>query len=398
MLRSTIVPLPQSDRRHTLHSTQLSHKTPQYYITMVSSKLPTRPLGKDGPQVPRLGLGLMGASVGYGLPGSDEERLAFLDKVYELGETFWDTGKQTLTSLPTLQLPSQKCMLANWGLNAANIYGDNEDIIGKWFKANPDKRNDIFLATKFGSSMGDRDIDSSPENARESLEKSLGRLGLPSVDLFYIHRIDGKTPIEKTMRAMVELKNEGKFKYIGISDCTAKGLRRAHAVHPISCIQVEYSVFNVEIEGPELNLVQTARELGVAIVAYSPLGRGILTGDFRTQEAVQQPASSRAMVPWFSPENLDTNLVAVDKLAEVAKAKGVKTSQLALAWILAQGDDFFAIPGTTKPHRLEENLASMDITLTAEEEKEIHKLPSIVIGDRLPGLILAYSYRETPEE
>ncbi len=218
------------------------------------------------------------------------------------------------------------------------------------------------------------------------------------MDLFYIHRIDGKTPIEKTMRALVELKNEGKFSYIGISDCSANSLRRAHVVHPISCIQVEYSPFNIEIEGTELDLLQTARELGVAIVAHSPLGRGILTGNFRNQEDLKQPGSIRSLLPWFSPENLDKNLLAVDKLAEVDKAKGATTSQLVLAWILAQGDDFFAIPGTTKPQRLEENLASLKLTLTAEDEKEVRGFAGEVVGNRLPDFALVYSWRETPEE
>ncbi|KAH8896711.1 Aldo/keto reductase [Thozetella sp. PMI_491] len=338
---------------------------------MALTKLPTRALGKDGPQVPRVGLGLMGLSVGYGLVPSDEERLAFLDKAYEMGEIFWDS---------------------------ADIYGDSEDLLGKWFAANPDKRQDIFLATKFGSTMGNaKPIDSSPENCRKSLAQSLQRLGLPSVDLYYVHRIDGKSPIEATMRAMVELKNQGKFKYIGLSDCTASTLRRAHAVHPITCIQVEYSPFLVEIESPKFNLLQTARELGVAIVTYAPLGKGMLTGKYRTKEEIVVPSSFRGFVPWFQSENLDTNLALVDKIVKVAEAKGVTAAQVALAWSLAQGDDFFPIPGTSKAHRLEENLGSLDVTLS-EEEKEIHKLAAQVLGDRLPWITLEYSYKETPEE
>ncbi|KAH8649217.1 aldo-keto reductase, putative [Xylariales sp. PMI_506] len=339
---------------------------------MAPTKLPSRPLGKNGPEVARLGLGLMGISVAYGPAAPDEDRLAFLDKAYELGEIFWDT---------------------------ANIYGDSEDLIGRWLAANPEKRQDIFLATKFGSTLANsQPIDSSPENCRNCLERSLQRLGLPSVDLFYIHRVDGKGPIEATMRTMVELKNEGKFKYIGISDCTAATLRRAHAIHPISCIQVEYSPFQVEIEGPDLDLLQTARELGVAIVAYSPLGKGILTGKYRTREDIDVAGSVRPRIPWFQPENLDKNLALVDKIVALAEAKGVTSAQLTLAWILAQGDDFFAIPGTSKIDRMEENLGAFSVSLGAEEEKQIHQVAAEVWGIRLPPVTLAYSYKETPEE
>ncbi|KAK7425704.1 hypothetical protein QQZ08_007803 [Neonectria magnoliae] len=215
-------------------------------------KLPTRPLGKDGPLVPALGFGLMGLSVSYGQAPPDEDRLAVLDRAWELGATFWDS---------------------------AAAYGDNEVLIGKWFALNPERRQDIFLATKFGLGWKIEDgkftasIDSSPENCRESCERSLRDLGVDCIDLFYVHRLDSVTPVEKIMGAFVELKKDGKIKYIGLSECSSNTLRRAHAVHPITAVQIEYSPWSLDIENEAgTNLLDTCRELGVAIVPYSPLG------------------------------------------------------------------------------------------------------------------------------
>ncbi|EGR49903.1 aldo-keto reductase [Trichoderma reesei QM6a] len=322
-------------------------------------KIVTRALGKNGPQVPRLGLGLMGLSGHYGLPAPDEERLAFLDKAYEMGETFWDT---------------------------ADMYGDCEDLLGKWFAANPGKRDNIFLSTKFGLRTEGRNIkvNSSPEYCREAIEKSLKRLGLPSVNLFYVHHLDKVTPIEKTMEAMVELKNEGKIQHIGLSECSADSLRRASAIHPIACVQMEYNPFTLEIESPQRRFLETARELGIAVVAYSPLGRGLLTGAIRSKEDITKAGDMRTMLPRFSGENLDKNVATVAKINEIAEKKGVTPSQLTLAWVLAQGDDIFAIPGTTKAERLRENLAAMSISLSAEEEQAIRNVATEVAGLRIP--------------
>ncbi|RFU28500.1 hypothetical protein B7463_g7843, partial [Scytalidium lignicola] len=337
------------------------------------SKLPVRQLGKNGPLLPRLGIGLMSLSGVYALPRPDDERLAFLDEAHKKGETFWDT---------------------------ADEYGDSEDLLGKWFAANPDKRKDIFLSTKFGvrrSSDGSKglSIDSTPEYCRQAIEKSLKRFGLPYVDLYYIHRLDKVTPIEKTMEAMVELKNAGKIKYLGLSECSAESLRRAYAVHPITCVQVEYSPFCIDIESPQRRLLDTARELGVAIVAYSPLGNGILTGTIRTRENVTQPGDQRGILPWLKEENFPKNLAIIDKISDIAKVKGVTTAQLTLAWVLAQGDDIFAIPGTTKVHRLEENLGSLSVSLSTEEEKAIRQLSQDVAGGRFQSLT-GYDFADTP--
>ncbi|KAJ0114229.1 Aldo/keto reductase [Diaporthe amygdali] len=316
----------------------------------MAGKVETRPLGKNGPE-------------------GDEERFALLDKAYEMGETFWDTS---------------------------DAYGDSEDLIGKWFAANPEKRKDIFLGTKFGVQFDPATgmkTNSTPEYCREALDKSLKRLRQSCVDLYYIHRLDKVTPIEKTVEAMVELKNAGKIKHIGLSECSAESLRRAHVVHPIACVQVEYSAFLLAIE--KNKLLATARELGVAIVAYSPLGNGILTNTLRTRQDFTKPGDMRGMLPWLSADNIETNMAVVDKISEIAKAKGVTTAQLALAWLLNQGDEIFAIPGTTKASRVAENLGSLSITLTPEEEQAIRKLSEGVVGGRVQDM-MGGSFLDTP--
>lgn len=239
------------------------------------------------------------------------------------------------------------------------------------------------------------EIDSSPEYCRQALEKSLKRLGQSYVDIYYIHRLDKVTPIEKTMQVMVELKNEGKIKHIGLSECSAESLRRAYAVHPIACVQIEYSVFCRAIESPEIRLLETARELGMAIVAYSPIGNGFLTGKIRRKEDISKPGDLRAAIPWFRPENIENNVAIIDKIVGIAEAKGITPAQLALAWLLAQGDDIFAVPGTSKITRLNENLGSMLISLTSEEEKLIRQLSTGIVGDRVQSL-MGHTFADTP--
>lgn len=238
-------------------------------------------------------------------------------------------------------------------------------------------------------------VDSSPEYCKKAIEKSLGRLGLPYVDIYYIHRLDKQTPVEKTMEAMVELKKAGKIKYIGMSECSADSLRRAHAVHPVTAVQVEYSVFCQDIESPQVQLLQTARELGVAIVAYSPLGNGILTGTIRTREDFSKPGDSRHVLPQLHPENIEHNVAVIDKIASIANAKGITSAQLALAWLSAQRDDIFPIPGTTKIHRVEENIDSLSVNLSPEEEKEIRKLGRQIKGGRMQ-VQTGYAFADTP--
>ncbi|KAM0211374.1 hypothetical protein ACHAPA_005244 [Fusarium lateritium] len=337
------------------------------------SPLPTRPLGHNGPQVPRLGLGLMGISAFYGTVKPEAERMALLDKAYELGETFWDT---------------------------ADMYGDSEELIGRWFGANPAKRKDIFLASKFANKVladGSFAIDSSPEYCKAACAHSLERLGVDQIDLYYCHRLDQKTPIEKTVQAMKELKEEGKIKLLGLSEVSAESLRRANKVHPISAVQMEYSPFALEIESPQFKLLEVARELGVAVVAYSPLGRGMLSGTIRSREDFDS-VDFRKHLPRFSEENFPKNLEISDTIAQIAKQKSVTPSQLCLSWLLANGDDIFPIPGTTRPERLEENLRALDVQLTQQEETSIRSVceNAQVLGERYPKASISSCFADSP--
>ncbi|KAK3683038.1 hypothetical protein LTR37_020620 [Vermiconidia calcicola] len=326
-----------------------------------NDRVATRPLGKNGPQVPRIGLGLMVLSGMYSTPAPDADRLAFLDEAYKQGARFWDT---------------------------ADEYNDSEDLLGKWFAANPEKRQDIFLATKFAITTVFEDnkvvshgVDSTPEYCRQAIKQSLKRLGVDFVDLYYIHRLDKVTPIEKTMEAMVELKNAGKIKRIGMSECSAHSLRRAHAVHPITAVQIEYSPFCRDIESPKIKLLETARELGVAVVCYSPLDNGILTGTIRSKEDFSKPGDLRFILPQLKQENLAHNKAT--------------PAQLVLAWLLSQGDDVFPIPGTTKAHRLQENLGSLTIPVASEDDKAIRELGENIKGGRFQEAT-CHAFADTP--
>ncbi|KAF2772864.1 Aldo/keto reductase [Teratosphaeria nubilosa] len=259
----------------------------------------------------------------YGKPKPDEERFKILDRAYEVGDTFWDT---------------------------ADMYQDSEDLLGKWFKANPGKREHIFLATKFANKVdeqGNRSVDSSPEYARSAIQKSLRRLGLPYVDLYYAHRLDGTTPVEKTMEELKKMKKEGLIKHIGLSECSSESLRRACKVEHVDAVQIEYSPFTIDIERDEIGLLKTCRELGVATVAYSPIGRGMLGGQIRSPDDFEE-GDFRKFAPRFSKENFTKNLQLVDRITEIAKKKKATPSQLTLAWLLHQGDDIFPV-GLIRP-------------------------------------------------
>ncbi|KAG7440952.1 Aldo/keto reductase [Guyanagaster necrorhizus] len=318
--------------------------------------------------VSAVGFGAMGISVAYGTTEPDEERFKVLDAAFEAGCTFWDS---------------------------ADVYLDSEDLIGKWFKRNPGKRDSIFLATKFGVTMQGTRGD--PEYVKEQCYKSLKRLGVDYIDLYYQHRVDPNTPIEKTVEAMAELVKEGKVKYLGLSDCTASGLRRAHAIHPISALQIEYSPFMLDIEKPPLELIQIARELGVKIVAYSPLGRGLLTGQIRSRDDLE-PTDFRLTVPKFSAENFPKILSLVDRIGDVAQRHDATPGQAALAWILAQGEDVFVIPGTKKIKYLKENLGAELLRLTPPEIAEIRQIAeeTEIPGDRYGPGFLELTYVESP--
>ncbi|KAF2646389.1 Aldo/keto reductase [Massarina eburnea CBS 473.64] len=337
------------------------------------SPLQTRRLGKDGPQVPALGFGAMGLSFSYGKVDENEARLAVLDRALELGTTFWDTS---------------------------DVYLDNEDLLRLWFERTG-KRDQIFLATKFGvtkDAEGNFCIRSDPEYVIQACETSLKRLGVDYIDLYYAHRVDMKTPIEKTVAAMAELKKKGKIGAIGLSEVSAATIRRAHATHPINAVQLEYSPFSLDIESPSIDILRTCRELGISVVAYSPLGRGFLTGQIKSPDDFEE-GDFRKNAPKYSKENFPKNLRLVEKLQEFAASKGCSSGQLTLAWLLAQGDDIIPIPGTKKIKYLEENVGAIDVKLTPEEvrqiREEIEKVE--VIGDRYSSKLQPFSFADTPE-
>jgi len=297
----------------------------------------SRQLGRSGLTVSALGLGCMGMSEFYG-PRDDQESIATIRRALDLGMTLLDT---------------------------ADIYGPykNEELVGQAIRG---RREPVVVATKFGivrdlANPSLRGVNGKPEYVRQCCEASLRRLGIETIDLYYQHRVDPATPIEETVGAMAELVKEGKVRYLGLSEAGAATLRRAVKVHPIAALQTEYSLWTRD---PEEEILSTCRELGIGFVAYSPLGRGFLTGQFKRFEDL--PADDyRRVSPRFQGENFQKNLDLVYQVEEIARAKGCKPSQLALAWVLAQGDDIVPIPGTKRRKYLEENVGAIDIKLTA---------------------------------
>jgi len=290
--------------------------------------------------VGRIGLGAMGMSSAYTGAGTDDaESIRTVHRALDLGVTLIDT---------------------------AEIYGPftNEELIGQAIK---DRRDDVVLATKFGmvshAGRGPGHLDSSPANIRTAVEGSLRRLGTDHIDLYYQHRVDPKTPIEDTVGALAELVSEGKIRHIGLSEAGPDTIRRAHAVHPVTALQSEYSLWTRD---PEPKVLPVLRELGIGFVAYSPLGRGFLTGEIRSTDDFADD-DSRKTNPRFTGENFQRNLRAVDEVEAVAAEVGATPGQVALAWVLARGDDIVPIPGTKRVSRVEENTAADTIELSAEQ-------------------------------
>ncbi|KAJ7759555.1 NADP-dependent oxidoreductase domain-containing protein [Mycena metata] len=330
---------------------------------------PTRQIGNF--TFPAIGFGVMNLSAFYGEVNlSEEERLKVLDAAYAAGCTFWDT---------------------------ANVYGDSEVLLGKWFKRTG-KRADIFLATKFGFTA-DLSLSGTPENVRASAKASFERLGVETIDLYYLHRADANVPIETTVAAMAELVKAGKVKHLGLSEVSASTLRRAHAVHPIAAVQVEYSPFTLDIEDPKINLLNTARELGVKIVAFSPLGRGLLTGQYKSPDDFED-GDFRKTIPRYNATNFPSILKIADGLKAIgAKYNGATAGQVALAWLLAQGEDIIPIPGTKKIKYLEENLAAGALTLSAEDVEAVRDVAAkadAAQGERYPPGMAEMMFVETP--
>ncbi|PWY83694.1 aldo-keto reductase [Aspergillus sclerotioniger CBS 115572] len=334
--------------------------------------LVTRQLGRNGPLVPAQGLGLMGLSMFYNTRRPDAERLKFLDYAHAQGATFWDS---------------------------ADVYADNEDIIGKWFQTT-NKRKDIFLATKFGIQQHPglpASIHNSPEYVREACLRSRQRLGLAAndpIDLYYCHRIDPQQPIEITVAAMADLVRDGLVKYLGLSECSAETLRRAHKVHPITAVQVEVSPFATE--ALENGLLDACQELGVALIAYSPFSRGFFTGQLTSWDDFDE-SDRRRVLPRFSKENFHKNVEIVRRFEEVARRKGCSVGQLTLAWVAGLFELSFPIPGTTKEANLVENLGSLAIELTEEEQAAVQAVvdEAVVHGDRHPSSMMPYLYVDT---
>ncbi len=317
--------------------------------------VPRRRLGREGPEVSAVGLGCMGMSEFYGA-GDEAESIATIHEAIERGVDFLDT---------------------------ADMYGvgRNEALVGR---AVADRRERVFLATKFGNVRGEdgsfRGVCGRPDYVRSACEASLRRLGVDTIDLYYQHRVDPEVPIEETVGAMAELVESGKVRFLGLSEAAPATVRRAHSVHPIAALQTEYSLWSREAEA---ELLPTVRELGIAYVAYSPLGRGFLTGRFKSPNDFPD-GDWRRFHPRFTGDNFEKNIALVREIEAMAAEKGCTAAQLAISWVLGQGEDIVPIPGTKRRSYLEQNIGALEVRLTDEERARVDRIlpPGAAAGPR----------------
>ena len=321
----------------------------------------TRNLG-DGLSVSALGYGCMGVSGVYGA-ADEADAIRLIRKAVDLGITFFDT---------------------------ADAYGPftNEQLVGRAIEGIRDR---LIIATKFGQQFlpdGSRRINGHPDYVRSACEGSLQRLGIDHIDLYFQHRVDKSIPIEETVGAMARLVAEGKVRHIGLSEASAETVRRAHAVHPVAAVQTEYSLWSRDVEG---GILPTLRDLGIGFIAYSPLGRGFLTGMIRTPEDFAANDVRRQM-PRFQGENFQRNLALVDRVKELAARKGISPAQLALAWVLSRGTDIVPIPGTRRPEKLEENIGALSVRLSPEDLRDLDQVAPVGVdqGDRYVAPMMAH--------